>query len=82
MDPNTVASRVVKTIGCYDKIEDVSAIKLSTQWHELGLSELDMVNVIVAIEQEFAMEFPDDEIEKFKDVEDVVNYVGRSFHAK
>ncbi len=40
-----------------------------------------MVNIVVAIEQEFDMEFPDEEIDKWKDIGDIVEYVGRSFHA-
>jgi NADH dehydrogenase (ubiquinone) 1 alpha/beta subcomplex 1 len=82
LDPKLVATRIVMLIGCYDKVEDVSKIKLTTQWHELGLDEIDVVNITVAIEKEFEMEFIDEEVERFKNIEDVVNYVARSFHAK
>lgn len=37
MDPKEVATRVIKIFGMYDKIKDVSKIKLSTQWHDIGL---------------------------------------------
>lgn len=77
-----MATRVVKVIGLYDSISDVSGIKLTTQWHELGLDEVDMVNISVAVEQEFDIEFPDEEVEKFRDVEDMVKYVARSFHSR
>lgn len=76
-----MATRITKLIGCYDKVEDVGIIKLKTQWHELGLDEIDLVNIMVAIENEFDMEFPDEEIERFLNVEDVVKYVAKSFHA-
>lgn len=55
-----MTKRVVKIIGLYDTISDVSKIKLTTQWHELGLDEVDMVNISVAIENEFDIEFPDE----------------------
>lgn len=34
------------------------------------------------IEQNFDLEIPDPDLEKFKNVEDVVEYVARSFYAK
>jgi acyl carrier protein len=47
----------------------------------LGLNELDTVELLLGIEDEFKIEFPDDVSEKFKDVHDVVQYVSRSFWA-
>ena len=37
---------------------------------------------MVGVEQNFDIEFPDPDLEKFKNVEDVVEYVARSFFAK
>lgn len=34
---------------------------------------------MVGVEQEFDIEFPDEELEKFKDLNDAVQYVSRSF---
>lgn len=81
LDPNEVATRIIKIFGLYDKVKDVSKIKLTTQWHEIGLDEVDMVNVLVGVENEFDIEIPDEECELFKDVEDVVKYVAKSFHS-
>ena len=47
-----------------------------------GIDEIDYVNVMFAIEQNFDLEIPDDDLEKFRNVEDVVEYVARSFYAK
>ena len=49
---------------------------------DLGLSELDYVELTVIVEQEFKMEFPDDACEKLKDINDMVEYVARSFWAQ
>ena len=46
-----------------------------------GLNELDYVELTVLVEEEFKIEFPDDVVEKFKDVNDMVEFVSRSFWA-
>lgn len=48
---------------------------------QLGLNELDYTELTVLVEEEFKIEFPDDVAEKFKDVNDMVEYVARSFWA-
>jgi len=60
LNPKEVATRIVKIIGLYDTVGDVSKVKLTTQWHELGLDEIDMVNISVAVENDFDIEFPDE----------------------
>ena len=63
-------------------------MNLNTQWWELGtpqfmtgLNELDYVELTVLVENDFKIEFPDDVAEKFKDVNDMVEFVARSFWA-
>lgn len=42
---------------------------------DLGADSLDIVELIMAMEEEFECEIPDDEAEKIRTVEDVVNYL-------
>lgn len=42
---------------------------------DLGADSLDIVELIMALEEEFEMEIPDEDAEKIQTVEDVVNYV-------
>lgn len=42
---------------------------------------MDYTELTVLVEEEFKIEFPDDVAEKFKDVNDMVEYVARSFWA-
>ncbi|MBN1467155.1 MAG: acyl carrier protein [Fusobacteriaceae bacterium] len=42
---------------------------------DLGADSLDTVELIMAFEEEFGVEIPDDEAEKIKTVKDVVNYI-------
>lgn len=42
---------------------------------DLGADSLDVVDLIMAIEDEFEMEIPDDAVEKIKTVGDIVSYI-------
>jgi acyl carrier protein len=42
---------------------------------DLGADSLDTVELIMAFEEEFGVEIPDDEAEKIKTVKDVVDYI-------
>ncbi len=45
------------------------------------MNELDYTELTVIVEEEFKIEFPDDAAEKFKDVNDMVEFVSRSIWA-
>lgn len=55
---------------------DAEEISLDTKIAEdLGADSLDVVELLMAIEDEFDVEIPDEEIEKLKTVGDVVEYI-------
>ena len=47
----------------------------STFIDDLGADSLDIVELIMAFEEEFNIEIPDDVAEKIKTVKDTVNYI-------
>ena len=69
----------------FDKIKKIVADKLSVDENEITLESsfiddlnadsLDIVELIMALEDELDMEIPDEDVENFKTVGDVVNYV-------
>lgn len=69
----------------FDKIREIIADKLSVDVEEITLDSsfiddlnadsLDIVELIMALEDELDMEIPDEDVENFKTVGDVVNYV-------
>jgi NADH dehydrogenase (ubiquinone) 1 alpha/beta subcomplex 1 len=81
-NPTEIARRLIKLISLHDCITSPNLIKLESTWHEIGLDELSYVEVMLAAEEEFFLEFPDEEVERFKNVGDVVEFVARSFYAK
>ena len=42
---------------------------------DLGAGSLDIVELIMALEEEYDMEIPDEDAEKIQTVQDVINYV-------
>jgi acyl carrier protein len=42
---------------------------------DLGADSLDVVELVMALEEKFDIEIPDDEAEKIQTVQDVMNYI-------
>ena len=56
-------------------------IKITSSFIEdLGADSLDIVELVMAMEEEFEVEIPDDEAEKIKTVQDAVSFI--SAHKK
>lgn len=69
----------------FDKIKEIiieqlgvdeDAVSMETSlMKDLEADSLDAVEIIMAIEEEYDIEIPDEEAEKFQTVADLVNYV-------
>lgn len=53
---------------------DTEEISDDTCFYDLGDS-FDLVEIIIAVEEEFEIEIPDEEAEKFETVQDLVEYI-------
>ncbi|MFQ5525568.1 MAG: acyl carrier protein [Thermoanaerobaculia bacterium] len=45
---------------------------------DLGGDSLDVVELVMAFEEEFGIEIPDEDAEKIGNVQDAINYIGQS----
>ena len=74
-----ILERVKEVIGEQLGIEDLDTITLDTTFiDDLGADSLDIVELIMALEEEFDMEIPEAEAEKISSVGDVVEYIEKN----
>lgn len=77
-----VEERVITVVKNFDKV-DPSKVSASSKFgDDLGLDSLDAVEVVMAIEDEFAIEIPDAEADRISSVGDAVEYVAAHPMAK
>ena len=72
-------------MSVFDKVKKITAEQLGIDEEEIALESsfiddlnadsLDIVELIMAIEEEFEIQIPDEEVEGLKSVSDVVDYV-------
>lgn len=69
-DFDKVKSIVVDQLGVEEE-----GISLETSFAELNADSLDIVELIMALEEEFDLDIPDEDAEKIRTVGDAVNYI-------
>ena len=66
----------IKAIIAAQLDRDISEIKGEASLvDDLGADSLDIVELVMAMEEEFEIEIPDEAIEKIQSVQDVVHYL-------
>lgn len=75
-------------MSTFEKVRDIVVDQLgveadevsaeSTFIDDLGADSLDIVELIMAFEEEFSIEIPDEAAEKIKTVQDVVTYIDQN----
>ena len=81
IDPENVAVRLSKLIAGHPGVKNVGNITLNSTWFDLGVCDFDKTEILLEAELEFDIEIADENIERFADVNDVVEHISRSFHA-
>lgn len=71
-----IFERVKEVIGEQLGIDDIDTITMETTFIEdLGADSLDIVELIMALEEEFDIEIPESEAEKISSVGDAAEYI-------
>ncbi|KAG0674194.1 Acyl carrier protein [Kluyveromyces marxianus] len=76
LSKDEITSRIADVIKSFDKTSAASSITAETQFSkDLGLDSLDTVELLVSIEEEFDIEFPDKVADELKSVGETVDYI-------
>ncbi len=85
-DPNSLED--IQIMSIEDKVKSIIADQLGVEIAEvvpgasftddLGADSLDIVELVMAFEEEFDIEIPDEDAEKIAKVDDAVSYIGEN----
>ncbi|CAH0481457.1 unnamed protein product [Peronospora belbahrii] len=82
LDRNEVSERVLGVVKNFEKVNP-DIVKENAKFQEdLGLDSLDVVEVVMAMEEEFTIEIPDNESEKLVTPAQVIDYIASHPMAK
>ena len=71
-----IADRVKKIVVEHLGVEEAKVIEGAKFIDDLGADSLDTVELVMAFEEEFSIEIPDDAAEKISTVGDAIKYIG------
>jgi acyl carrier protein len=73
--------RIVEIIATQLGIDQADITPQANVVDDLGADSLDVVELIMALEEEFNLEIPDEEAEKIKNVQDIFTYMESALKA-
>jgi acyl carrier protein len=79
--PDDISQRVLKTIAGCKKIP-VEKVTIDSGFEELGIDSMDAVEVLFALENEFDVSIPDDDVRNVRSVRQMVEGVEKLVAAK
>ncbi|RCV44785.1 hypothetical protein SEVIR_9G406000v4 [Setaria viridis] len=83
LDKGEVTDRIIKTVRNFQKIDDPSKVTPDAHFkNDLGLDSLDTVEVVMALEEEFGFEIPDNEADKIDSIKVAVDFIASHPQAK
>ena len=82
LNKDEVTARVVSVVKNFAKVDASKVTATSAFAGDLGLDSLDTVEVVMAMEEEFAVEIPDAEADKIQSIPEAVSYLAANPNAK
>jgi acyl carrier protein len=71
----TIADRVKKIVVDHLGVDEAKVTEGASFIDDLGADSLDTVELVMAFEEEFGVEIPDDAAEKITTVKDAISYI-------
>ena len=74
---STIQDRVKKIIIEQLGVKEEEVVESASFVDDLGADSLDTVELVMALEEEFGVEIPDDEAEKIRTVKEAFDYISQ-----
>ena len=75
-----ILERVKKVTVRQLSVKEEEAVSEASFQEDLGADSLDVVELVMAFEDEFGIDIPDEEVGEIKTVGDAVNYIGKKLN--
>jgi acyl carrier protein len=72
---NNIEERVKKIVAEQLGVDEAQVTNESSFIDDLGADSLDTVEMVMALEEAFEMEIPDEDAEKIQTIQDAINYI-------
>ncbi|KAI3783737.1 hypothetical protein L1987_42823 [Smallanthus sonchifolius] len=82
LDKSEVTDRVVTCVKNFQKVDPSKVTPTAHFQNDLGLDSLDTVEIVMALEEEFGFEIPDNEADKISSIELAVDFIASHPQAK
>ncbi|SPO20474.1 probable ACP1 - mitochondrial acyl-carrier protein [Ustilago trichophora] len=78
LSKSDIETRIVDVLKTFEKVDPSKVAATSSFTTDLGLDSLDAVEVVMAIEEEFTIEIPDEEADNITTVQQAIDYIAKS----
>ncbi|KAI6684295.1 hypothetical protein NL676_030208 [Syzygium grande] len=82
LDKSEVSDRVVTVVKNFQKVDPSKVTPNAHFQNDLGLDSLDTVEIVMALEEEFGFEIPDNEADKISSIDLAVDFIASHPQAK
>ncbi len=76
-----IKNRIVEIVASQLGIEEEDVTAEASVIDDLGADSLDVVELVMALEEEFDLEIPDEEAEKITKVQNIFDYMANALQA-
>ena len=76
------AAKVTAIVGDQLGVDRAALVPEANLLDDLGADSLDVVELVMALEEEFSIEVPDDDVENIRTIQDIVTYVAGKAEAR
>ncbi|KAK7394642.1 hypothetical protein VNO78_15175 [Psophocarpus tetragonolobus] len=82
LDKSEVTDRVISCVKNFQKVDPSKVTPNAHFQNDLGLDSLDAVEIVMALEEEFGFEIPDNEADKINSIKLAVDFISSHPQAK